>query len=284
MTQVCSLPSSTAGTGATCESKRLPKGIHIIGAENLSAPKVGGVPADESTSPVTEAIRSTTTTHPTGTTHPTDTTVAASSVTTATATTTASGVPCDSPCLSRSKDLALPWGYIFIQHMAASAFDRKLETRTLSGDFRPKCFIHRTIRHRRNASGKGVIHESVPSVSGLVFLQGTTRQLKTFLMQNFPQYYLVNNCSTGLPASIPDSVMRPFMSVMEQAPERITFLRDPFVKFAKDHVRLRVLSGLFAGQEGYVVRVDRDRQLVMNFGGYAVAIRGVHKEDFEVAE
>ena len=27
-----------------------------------------------------------------------------------------------------------------------------------------------------------------------------------------------------------------------------------------------------------------DRQLVFDFGGYAVAIRGVHKEDFEVVE
>ncbi len=32
------------------------------------------------------------------------------------------------------------------------------------------------------------------------------------------------------------------------------------------------------------VRIDRDRQLVFDFGGRAVAIRGVHKEDFEVVE
>ncbi|MCM1515880.1 MAG: hypothetical protein NC080_05625, partial [Paraprevotella sp.] len=74
------------------------------------------------------------------------------------------------------------------------------------------------------------------------------------------------------------------MTVMESEPERVTFLRDPFIKFAKDHVRLRVLTGLFKGQEGYVVRVKRDRQLVMDLGGYAVAIRNVHNEDFEVAE
>ena len=56
------------------------------------------------------------------------------------------------------------------------------------------------------------------------------------------------------------------------------------VKFAKDHVKLRVLTGLFKGLEGYIVRIDRDRQLVMEFAGYAVAIRGVHNEDFEVVE
>ena len=103
-------------------------------------------------------------------------------------------------------------------------------------------------------------------------------------MQNFPQYYLVNNCSTGKPASIADSVMRPFMKIMEEEPERVTFLRDPFVKFANDHVRLRVLTGVLAGQEGYVVRILKKRQLVMDFGGYAVAISNVHNEDFEIAE
>lgn len=88
----------------------------------------------------------------------------------------------------------------------------------------------------------------------------------------------------GTPASIKDSVMRPFMQVMESEPERITFLRDSFVKFAKDHVKLRVLTGIMAGQVGYVVRILKNRQLVMDFGGYAVAINDVHNEDFEIAE
>ena len=60
--------------------------------------------------------------------------------------------------------------------------------------------------------------------------------------------------------------------------------RDPFVKFAKDHVKLRVLTGIMAGQVGYVVRILKNRQLVMDFGGYAVAINDVHNEDFEIAE
>ena len=68
---------------------------------------------------------------------------------------------------------------------------------------------------------------------------------------------------------------------MRNNPERVTFLRDPFEKFARDHVKLRVLTGIFAGYEGYIVRIDRDRQLVFDFGGHAVALRGIHKEDFE---
>ena len=178
----------------------------------------------------------------------------------------------------------LPWGYIFIQHMSAMAFEKKLATRMTVGDFKPKCFVHRTIKYRKKTKDKGIVRAEVPTVSGLVFLQGTTRQLKSFLIHNYPQYFLVNDCSTGKPASIPDSIMQPFMAVMENESERVTFLRDPFVKFAKDHVKLRVLTGLFKGLEGYVIRIDRDRQFVMNIGGYAVAFSNVHNEDFEIAE
>lgn len=225
MTQVCSLSSSAADASGLYNDKRLPKGIHIVGTDKESGPKVGGMPGSE-----------------------------------------------------------LPWGYILVQHMTANNFERILETRETEGDFKPKCFVHRTVRYRKNPHGKGMIKEERPTVSGLVFLQGTTEQLRTFLTHNFPQYYLVNDCLTGKPAVIPNGTMQPFMRIMKEEPERVTFLRDPFIKFAKNHVRLRVLTGIMAGMEGYVVRILRDRRLVMDFGGNAVAISNVHNEDFEIAE
>ena len=186
--------------------------------------------------------------------------------------------------IPNSEETEVPWGYLFIQHFAAEKLEKYLKDGHFESDFVPKCFIHRTLGYKRKPSGKGVMKEEKPSVSGLVFLQGETEELKAFLHKYFPQYHLVNNCMTGKPASIKDSVMKPFMKVVESAPERVTFLRDPFVKFAKDHVKLRVLTGILAGQEGYVVRILRDRQLVMDFGGNAVAISNVHNEDFEIAE
>ena len=228
MTQVSSLPSSTADVNDMYHDKRLPKGIHVVWADEKSVQKV-----EE---------------------------------------------------MSISEETEAPWGYLFIQHFAAEKFDKNLKDSRFEGDFTPKCFIHRTVSYKRKPNGKGVMKEEKPSVSGLVFLQGETEDLKAFLQKNFPQYHLVNNCMTGKPASIKNSVMKPFMKVVESEPERVTFLRDPFVKFARDHVRLRVLTGILAGQEGYVVRILRDRQLVMDFGGNAVAISDVHNEDFQIAE
>ena len=228
MTQVSSLPSSTADVNEVYHDKRLPKGIHVVWADKKSVQKVEGMSIREETD--------------------------------------------------------APWGYLFIQHFAAEKFEKRLKDCRFEGDFIPKCFIHRTVSYKRKPNGKGVMKEEKPSVSGLVFLQGETKDLKLFLQKNFPQYHLVNNCMTGTPASIKHSVMKPFMKVVESEPERVTFLRDPFIKFAKEHVKLRVLTGILAGQEGYVVRILRDRQLVMDFGGNAVAISNVHNEDFEVAE
>lgn len=228
MTQVCSLSSSTADVSGLYHNKRLPKGIHVIGTDDKSAPRVEDV--------------------------------------------------------SYREEAEAPWGYILIQHFAAEKFEKVLESDRKKGESVPKCFIHRTITYKRKPNGKGVMKEEKPSVSGLVFLQGETKTLRMFLQENFPQYHLVNNCMTGQPASIKDSIMKPFMRVAATDPERVTFLRTPFIKFAKEHVKLRVLTGILAGQEGYIVRILRDRQLVMDFGGNAVAISNVRNEDFQIAE
>ena len=172
MTQVCSLPSSTADVNETHHEKRLPKGIRVVGTDEKSAPKVEGI--------------------------------------------------------SRREEQEAPWGYLFIQHYAAGTFDKRLEEDDFEGDFVPKCFIHRTVNYKQKPNGKGVKKEEKPSISGLIFLQGKTDQLRGFLQKYFPRYHLVNNCMTGQPASIQDSVMKPFMKVMETEPERVTFLRDPF--------------------------------------------------------
>ena len=229
MTQVCSLPSSTADVNDTYHNNRLPKGIHIVRSDEKSARKVEGVSRCDNTEGV-------------------------------------------------------PWGYLFIQHNAAEKFEKTLNTAKFDGDFKPKCFIHRTISFKQKSKGCGVVKVERPSVSGLVFLQGHTNDLRIFLQKYYPQYHLVNNCMNGQPASIKDSIMQPFMQLMQTEPNRVTFLRDHFVKFARDHVKLRVLTGIFQGQEGYVVRILKNRQLVMDFGGYAVAINNVHNEDFEIAE
>lgn len=78
--------------------------------------------------------------------------------------------------------------------------------------------------------------------------------------------------------------MQPFMRMLEVSPERIRFLLRPFKYYAGGNVKVRLLTGFLAGVEGYVIRIDRDRRLVMDVGGMSVAISGIHCEKFEVVE
>ena len=196
-----------------------------------------------------------------------------------------------------------PWGYVYIPHGRVERFLELIDYIAAQGEYTPPTFVHRSPRRNKKTnqkpapkspkktsksaknSGKSS-SDSEPqdplTVSGLVFLQGETRNLERFLMDNFPMIYLVKDCATNRPASIPHAQMKPFMDLMTSNPYEITLLRDAFEKFAENRVKLRLLTGPFAGHEGYIVRIHRDRQLVMQLGGITIALRGVHRETFEV--
>ncbi|MCM1312789.1 MAG: hypothetical protein NC252_07850 [Roseburia sp.] len=120
-----------------------------------------------------------------------------------------------------------------------------------------------------------------PTISGLVFVQGYSDDIKNYLRQNFSEYHLAINCSTKRIAVISDSVMQPFMRISEYEPTRIRFLMHPLDHYAQGRPLVRFTSGILHGCEGYIVRIDRDRKLVMQIGDMTVAIGNIHKEQFE---
>ena len=115
-------------------------------------------------------------------------------------------------------------------------------------------------------------------------MQGTTDHLQHYLDKAFPTLHLVNNCSTHRPAVIPDTQMQPFMRLMKASPERIRLLLHPLTHYADGNTKVRITSGFLSGLEGYIIRIDRDRRLVMDCSGITVAISGIHCEKFEVVE
>lgn len=196
------------------------------------------------------------------------------------------------PTRDRSQAPA-PWSYLFIRKRDAEYFSLKAET---EGGFRT--FIHRTIV--TDASGKSEkgkpngsaqdreasngATEGRPTISGLLFIQGKTKVIKKYLWERFPQYHLVNDCSTRKAAVIPDSVMQPFMRIANTDPSRIRFLVNPLTHYAEGNTLVEIMTGPLAGLQGYIIRIDRDRKLVIGVGDMTVAIGGVHKENFEKVE
>lgn len=187
-----------------------------------------------------------------------------------------------------------PWSYLFIRKRDAEYFSLKAET---EGGFRT--FIHRTIitdesgkseKGKPNGSAQdrdgttATASEGRPTISGLIFIQGKTKVIKKYLWERFPQYHLVNDCSTRKAAVIPDSVMQPFMRIANTDPSRIRFLVNPLTHYAEGNTLVEIMTGPLAGLQGYIIRIDRDRKLVIGVGDMTVAIGGVHKENFEKVE
>lgn len=198
------------------------------------------------------------------------------------------------PTRDRSQD-PVPWSYLFIRKWDAEYFSLKAET---EGGFRT--FIHRTIvtdasgksekgkpngsAQDREAGNGTTATEGRPTISGLIFIQGKTKVIKKYLWERFPQYHLVNDCSTRKAAVIPDSVMQPFMRIANTDPSRIRFLVNPLTHYAEGNTLVEIMTGPLAGLQGYIIRIDRDRKLVIGVGDMTVAIGGVHKENFEKVE
>lgn len=196
---------------------------------------------------------------------------------------------------TRDKSTApVPWSYLFIRKRDAEYFSLKAET---EGGF--KTFIHRTIitdesgkptKGKPNGSAQdrdgttATATEGRPTISGLIFIQGKTKVIRKYLWERFPQYHLVNDCSTRKAAVIPDSVMQPFMRIANTDPSRIRFLVNPLTHYAEGNTLVEIMTGPLAGLQGYIIRIDRDRKLVIGVGDMTVAIGGVHKENFEKVE
>lgn len=216
-----------------------------------------------------------------------------------------------------------PWSYLFIRNRDAENFSLKAETeggfktfvhRTILTDASGKTSggnsdkrkskrlsCDRTSGKSPNVESDNLATETTsdnqeikstgksategrPTISGLIFIQGKTKVIKKYLWERFPQYHLVNDCSTRKAAVIPDSVMQPFMRIANTDPSRIRFLVNPLTHYAEGNTLVEIMTGPLAGLQGYIIRIDRDRKLVIGVGDMTVAIGGVHKENFEKVE
>ena len=174
------------------------------------------------------------------------------------------------------KDNCTSWSYLFVHNQKVKSIEEQLKKDGVTH------FVHKTIKYVPRHRNRGGMREvETPSVSGLIFLQGDPETLQDYLDKNIKPYKLCKNCSTGKVATIPCNQMEPFMRVAETEPERLRFLLRPFVYYSKNRTLLRIVTGEYAGLEGYVIRIARDRKLIMDVGGMAVALSGVHAERFE---
>ncbi|MCH4017645.1 MAG: hypothetical protein LKH12_02325 [Prevotella sp.] len=166
------------------------------------------------------------------------------------------------------------WGYLFIHNKKVDKFEAEVNK-----EGHCRCFVHRSVFYKKARHGVRKIEK--PSISGFVFLQGSTKFLQQYLHEHYPTLHLVKDHNTNVPAVIPDVQMQPFMQIMKDDPTRIRILQNSIDHYAEGNVRIRVLTGVLKGQEGYVIRMAHDHKLVMKVGDMVVAVGSIYKEEFE---
>ncbi|GAA6528254.1 hypothetical protein LPYR103PRE_02270 [Segatella asaccharophila] len=166
------------------------------------------------------------------------------------------------------------WGYLFIHNKKVDKFEAEVNK-----EGHCRCFVHRSVFYEKARHGVRKIEK--PSISGFVFLQGSTKFLQQYLHEHYPTLHLVKDHNTNVPAVIPDVQMQPFMQIMKDDPTRIRILQNSIDHYAEGNVRIRVLTGVLKGQEGYVIRMAHDHKFVMKVGDMVVAVGSIYKEEFE---
>lgn len=81
------------------------------------------------------------------------------------------------------------WSYLYLRHFAVKTFKKWLEHYNEQTEGRPQpFFIHQSYHYeyKNPEKQRGVRKVLQPSISGLVFLQGTVRDLQAFLDEHFP--------------------------------------------------------------------------------------------------
>lgn len=170
-------------------------------------------------------------------------------------------------------DRQTDWCYIYLHNRRIEAFQTFLNEKSPFQSFVLKA--HPLRKEEHSHTPQQLI------LGGIVFIQGTPEDVQRFFKDKSLSHTLVRDCATQRPAILSDEIMRPLRQVVELASERISFLPKPFAHYAEGHELLRVVQGPLKGLEGCILRINKDRKLVMKVGQLTLALARAHREIFE---
>lgn len=169
----------------------------------------------------------------------------------------------------------LSWCYIYVRNSRVKDILHALELKF-------NVFVHKTVKFKQTK--KRVVKEEIPTISGLIFIQGEAKEIQSYLKEHCLGVYLVKDRSTGSPAVIRDKSMQTFIRMSQLSPFRLRFMPHPIDYYSTGHPLVKITSGILEGVEGYQIRISRDKCLITTMGGLTIAIGGISKENFENIE
>ncbi len=115
----------------------------------------------------------------------------------------------------------------------------------------------------------GLRYEERPLVESLIFIRASGRYVKEYWYEHFPDVMYYRDLGTGEPGRIGDGEMEAFRRVTSPLEAGVVFYETEGGADWRRGERVRVREGRFAGYEGNVVRIGRDRkvavELLLNF-------------------
>lgn len=119
------------------------------------------------------------------------------------------------------------------------------------------------------------------AIGSLLFLHTTAEYMGRLEADHFDRLWVYRNRGSRRLSVIPDHEMEVFMFVCSAGRQGLTYLGDDLPRYHQGD-RVRVTEGLFRGAEGHIVRIKKDRRLVVSIRGVvAVATAYIHPQFLE---
>ncbi len=135
------------------------------------------------------------------------------------------------------------------------------------------------ITHRRHQPAGGLKARAI--VMTYLFVRGRLGDIKAALKDiDGVELEMTALRDAGIPMCIDDEDMHRFMTFSEHHLE-LERLRNPYRSF-NNNDRARILSGPFAGYEGFIKEIKRDLKLIVRVGNWAVAVANIQKYDLVI--
>ena len=165
------------------------------------------------------------------------------------------------------------WYVVYRNSLRTLNANKPLTTKSLLDESKITYFI--PIMRRHKWVGDELIETEEELLRNLLFVQ-TEEDINALIARTDALKAPLIDCSTNLPAMVPDEEMACFMKLLSHNSEwgGVKILQSPFSSFIH-HKKVAVTDGPFAGIEGYIVRIRRDRKLVISLCQLSVAISGI---------
>ena len=131
-----------------------------------------------------------------------------------------------------------------------------------------KAFWRRTSAVTETFDDAGTEYYAQKILPSYIFVHTDRPTIKKMQSACFGKYYVYADRETKEPCIIPDKEFETFRIVTSAAASGLEFLDDNPEKYQKGD-KVRVTGGPFEGAEGYVVRIKKDRRLVVTISGVA---------------